>query len=722
MLNAERRMQKMGIVKPQNALLRNVLSLFPLAFCLLLALGLRLLAWRWHYFYDLGGDEREYMQQALALLQQHRYVELRLMRPPLYAFFLAGGILLVDSLVQNLRLLQACVSAATVLPVWLLARELFPREAGGGRGVPLVAALLCALSYTLAANAAELLSETVFLFGLAVVLWLLVGAGRRRSWRRALAAGLALGLLCLTRSVALPLLPLGALWLWAQAGGPRLKAKGAGTTAAAFALAACLVVLPWTTRNYAAYGGLILIDTTGAENLWLDNNPAAATPADPLGREAAKRALYALGDDRLARQRLASQQGIAAIAGDPGWFARKAAGELLKFFALEYADDMRARPEIWVPPTDVAARLLLGDGLWLLVLLAGASGLGLASGSPRWLLAPWALYLLLTALIFHVELRYRLPLFPVLLPYAAKTIVELRLWILDWRQGAHITAIGNRKFKTHNLLALLACLLLLALTLAHRFYPALAWQLAAKHFHLARAERALAAGDGPQAQAQALSALARDERSALARVALARVALLRGDTQAAQARLNEAIAALPDHPQPHLLLGDLLRAQDQPEAARAQLAYEGRSLQDLQAWAWERFATPAPAQLDVGGGLDLGFVRGMYAADDAGWRWTQAEAALRLAAPGDTLRLRLASGRPDDAPQPTLAVLANGVTLATLPLPNAWQTYELPLPAGHPSPLTISLRVDTFRPRDYDPASGDDRALGVMVDSAAVTR
>jgi 4-amino-4-deoxy-L-arabinose transferase-like glycosyltransferase len=726
----------------------------PLAFCLLVALALRLAVWRWRYFYGLGGDEGEYLEQALALLQQHRYVELRLMRPPLYAFFLVGSILLFDSLVQNLRLVQACVSAATVLPVWLLARELFPPERGHGRGVPLVAALLCALSYTLAANAAELLSETLFLFGLAVVLWLLVGAGRRRSWQWALPAGLALGALCLTRSVALPLLPLGALWLFLQAKGEAQKAQGsiALRYAGAYVAAACLVILPWTARNYATYGGLIVIDTTGAENLWLDNNPAAATPADPLGREAAKGALYALGDDRLARQRLASQQGVAAILGNPRWFVEKAGGELLKFFALEYADDMRARPEIWVPPAEVAARLLLGDGLWLLILLAGAWGLATHAfrlspfafrlspfafrlspfasrlsplafrlspfasrlsplADPRWLLVPWSLYVLLTALIFHVELRYRLPLFPALLPYAAFALLG----------GATHRARG-RNYVARLAIALLLPFAFCLLTLAHEPYPSLAWQLAAKHIHLARAESALAAGAPARAQQQAQAALARDERSALARVALARVALARGDEAAAEATLREAIGAMPAHPLPHLLLGDLLRASGRPDAARDELAFETASLQDLQAWSWQRFATPPPGELDVGGGLDLGFVRGMHPAEEVGWRWTTGEAQLRLAAPGGTLRLRLASGRPAGAPQPTLLVRADGATLATLRPSPEWQTYELALPGGYASPLTVELRVDTFRPRDYDRASGDDRALGVMLDSAAVTR
>src|SRR5688572_31268091 len=87
---------------------------FILGALVLLALGLRLLVWRWHRLYDLGGDEREYFEQALTLLREHRYVELNLMRPPLYTGFLAACVyLLGDSLVQQLRLVQAIIGALT---------------------------------------------------------------------------------------------------------------------------------------------------------------------------------------------------------------------------------------------------------------------------------------------------------------------------------------------------------------------------------------------------------------------------------------------------------------------------------------------------------------------------------------------------------------------------------------------------------------------------------
>jgi tetratricopeptide (TPR) repeat protein len=705
----------------------------------LLALGLRLLVWRWREFYPLGGDEQEYLGQALTLLQQHRYVELRLMRPPLYTLFLAGCILLWDSLVQNLRLAQAFVSAATLAPLWMLTREIFDFRFSK---IPILACLFMALSYTLAANATELLSETLFLFGLTTLFWLLVRAGRLAvagqptAPRWAAAAGLALGLLCLTRSVAQPLLPLGTLWL-ALLGARHFRTQHSALStqhffhslgarcSLLFALCALLVILPWTARNYLTYGGLILIDTTGAENLWLDNN------SDPQGRDGVKAQLYALGEERLLRQRISAERGLAAISGDPARFAHKAWGELLKLFALEYSDDMRARPQIWLPPAEVWARLLLGDALWLVTLLAGVSGFlifdfrFLIAGTqskiknqkskiqhwadPRWLFVPWALYLVFTAMLFHVELRYRLPLYPALIPYAALALAA---------QGKRQKAKGKKAW----LLPFAFCLLPLILTLLHAPYPLLAWRLGWKHYHLGQAERALADGNTARAEQAAQAALALDPGSALGQVALARVELLRGMPERALLALEHAIEAIPDHPHAHLLRGDLLRGRGQPEqAARELRRFEAASLQDLQAWSWERFGSPPPARLDLGGGLDLGFVRGFGLAEQGGWRWTEARASLRLSPPstGGTLLLRLASGRPPGVSAPALELLVHGRHATTLQVEREWRTYSLPLAPGS-APLEIELRAETFTPRDYDRASDNGRTLGVMVDWAEV--
>ena len=704
------------------------------AACLLLALGLRLVVWRWREFYPLSGDEQEYLKQALTLLQQRQYVELNLMRPPLYTAFLAGSIVLVDSAVQNLRLVQAVISALTVLPLAALTWELFR-----SRQVVLVAALLFALNYTLAATASELLTETVFLFGLCVALWLIIAAPhRQRGWLFGILAGLTLGALALVRSVALPLVGLATLWLLihfvvtqpANNKQSFLKKIRSALRQPFFLLpfTFCLLVLPWTARNYATYGAVILIDTTGAENLWLDNNPSAATADDPLGREAAKRELYALGNDRAARQSLATKRGIAEIRSNPAWFAAKAWNEAKAFFALQYFDEMREKRAIWLSPAEVLAKLVLGDGLWLVLMIAAGCTIydlrftiersSLRMVNPAWLLLAWTGYIFATALMFHVELRYRLPVYPVLAPFAALALVRGVSWLHAWLSVqpfafARLRQIGGQTW----LVALAASAALVTITLLHRDYLAESWLLLNKHAALARAERALTRRDAAAAEHAANQALGCDDTSALARVAQARAALLGGNRAATEAALNAAIAALPAHPHAHLLRGALLRNSGNLAAAKTELAFETASLEDLQAWSWQTFAPigPPPAAFDVGNGLDLGFVQGFYPAE-SGYRWTKGTAQVQIsaAAGSTTVEFELNPGRPAGVALPVVIVSSTAGELGRVQLREGWQTYRVPLPHSGQT-LTVVLQTTTFRPRTFASASSDNRELGVML-------
>jgi 4-amino-4-deoxy-L-arabinose transferase-like glycosyltransferase len=728
--------------------------LSPCLLVCVVALALRLLAWRWHELYELGGDEQEYFNQALKLLRDHVYVELNLMRPPLYTGFLAACMYLFDSLVQRLRLVQAIISALTVVPIYLLARRLFDRRVG------FIAALLAALSYTLAIHATELLTETLFVFGLATLFWLLLSAaemgtarqgdrarGRRKAMLFAALAGLNLGALALLRSVALPLLPLGAFWLLLRTKNqePRTKAVIAGRAVAcslSFVLGALLVIAPWTARNYASYGALILIDTTGAENLWLDNNPTGSTPADPRGREAAKKQLYALGDDRAARQRLASAKGTAAILTHPVWFLQKAWGETQQFFALEYFDDMRDRRAIWLPPLDVWLRLALGDGIWLLLLFGGAIGLWLAppltpdpivqrpasSVHPKWLFVPWLGYILLTSMLFHVELRYRLPVYPALLPYAAWTLVRIvgdrrpRRVSPKYLSSCHLVILSS---------AALTCLIIAGITLLHRPYISESWLLARKHVQLWQAQRALDGGDAAGAQAAAEAALVLDPESALAQVALARAALAQGDSIGALNSLDQAIVALDAHPYAHLLRGAILRDQGDLAGAKAELVgYEQASLEDLQDWSWQAFAPSQalPSAIDIGDGLDLGYVRGFWPAVAGGGRWSRPNAEIMLFAPAGSdmrLELKLDNGRPAGAAAPQVRIFVGGHEVGQVVAEAGWHSYSLAVPAElipETRRLVVAVRSPTFRPRDFDRASPDNRALGVLVGRAEITK
>lgn len=667
-----------------------------------LGLGLRLAAWHWHEFRPLGGDEREYLDLAIALAQGKEYYDLQFMRPPLFPMGLAALVWLFDGDLQGLRLINALISTATIPLVWWWARLLLRRN-----DLALIAAGLTAGSFTLALNATELLSETVTLAGLMLVFGLLMLALRRPQLRWSIAAGVAIALVSLIRSVALPLLPLALLLLW-RSDNPQRWRQMLGLLAATI-----LTLAPWTIRNALTYDGFILIDTTGQENLWLDN--------DPRGRDLVKAELYAMGDARIERSQLASQQGIAAITQNPDWFLAKVGREFWHSWGLEHSDDLLARRAIWRPASEVWLRLLLGDAWWLLLIGLGLAGMWSlpCERNLKLLLAAWVGYTVFTACLFHVEYRYRLPLLPVLLPAAAWQIHQLR-WA--WPRPRQWLALATGAS-------------VVALSLSYANYPQQAWRLGQKHWYLWQAEQHLAdatalpatmneqASSGVaifEAQSAASNALRYDPESALARVVLARIAFVSQQPSVGAEQLRLAIDYLPAHAYAHLLLGDYLRQQGQLEAATAELAYETSSTEDLQAWSRQRMQfIPITSTLDLGNGLDLGLIDDWYAAED-GSRWFGDQATIWLQAPSDAnlLRLRIASQRPTSLAAPNVSIFANGQFLAEIAIDSAWATHEIALPNSLRNiPLAIELRSSsTFVPHDLEPTNPDGRDLGLRVD------
>ena len=716
--------------------------LFLLLVITLAALALRLLALSWHAPHPISGDEEVFFEQARTFVQGHGYHDFEFMRGPLYPLFLAVIFRLFGAEISTARLVQALLSTVTVPLIYLWTRGRHGTRAG------LIAAALGALYFGFAVQATFLLTETLFLllFALGMVLleWRTARelfplgppggtehspSGHRPAWLP-LAGGIVFGLATLTRSIGLPLVLLAAVGcaLIPRPGPGRGTApegeSGTGTPSrpirrvwvrlrpAVLVLAgAAIVILPWTVRNTLVHHAFILVDTTGTTNLWMDNAPE-------LGRDRVKAELLRYPEGE--RQPLAVREGLRAIATQPAWFLDKCWQEVKKFFSLEYFDDFLARPAIWYTPGEVWARVLLGDELYLLLMAAGL--IGLAGSRTRWkaLDLLWLAYVPATTTLFHVELRYRLPFLLALIPYAA----------LGLAHPVRTTALLRKR----PLRAVLAGLALLALTgtlLAHASYPALGLQVASKRLHLVLGEWALQRGDAREAAVQARSAIAAYPESSEARVLWARALRAEGYDVEAEAALRQAIDYRSGHPHPHLLLGDLLRAQGRLEEALPELAYERNSLEDLQRWAWESFAQDVPGDLDMGSGLELGSVLGWHLPERNGegttFRWTDERVQFRLAAPAGSgpgrLTLRLAAGRPADLPLPTIEVWLEGEQLARFPIENGWHTYAVEI--GELSPGTtpcFELRAGTFHPHQVDPHLDDNRPLGVMVDWIRLSR
>jgi len=107
---------------------------------------------------------------------------------------------------------------------------------------------------------------------LSLMVWLIARGDRLRTGGYCIYAGLALGLLCLDRSIFVLMVPFACLTL--AAAKPQPAARVLKSTAVIFAIA-MLVQMPWWVRNVAVSGQFLPLGTQGGFNLPDEYGPYA---------------------------------------------------------------------------------------------------------------------------------------------------------------------------------------------------------------------------------------------------------------------------------------------------------------------------------------------------------------------------------------------------------------------------------------------------------------
>ncbi len=675
----------------------------PWLFAILaVALGLRVLVWRLAPHAEWLGDEREYYSAAailadgrgLAFIDQSIWV-----RPPLYIATLAALFRSFGPGVAPVWAAQVALGLATVALVYLLGRLYHER-----RAVARLAATACALYLPFAVYARLLLSETLFTFLIVLAFAALTlharGAGR---WPLILAGG-ALGGAILTRGSALPFL--AAIPLWAVAIRERRRATDWPRAVRRSALVlgvALLLIAPWTARNYAAYGRLIPVDTTGGYNFWL-----GALQGRNTGQvDTTLRTIPNQGD----RQAVAWARGWATVRSNPRGYLGKSvneAGDLWRINVGAYERLMRGYALGKIPRPWLGLTLALDDLLYLLALpLAALGTITIGRREDRRLLLLWLGWNVVTGALFFAITRFRLPLMPFIFLLAARGSLSVpslarALWHSRGGVPPHLFAPVA--------VAAVALTLVVPSFLPDQYRLGL--ERAGLNDRVLRGYALLHEGR-PDAALATFDALPDYFYARATSLAAAYHALGQDD---------RALALLDDDLDPlgaTLLRGDILRAQGRTVEAIESLNYRDVRIANPTAEAWDRLRPPPLARLDVGDGLDLGYLRGLNLderdTDGTTYRWTLDQADFRLTAPqgATTLRLRLRGYRPLGTPPPVRVRVA-GRTLGTITPTGVWQTYDFPLTAGTATvgaTLIVTLDTPTFVS-----SYADQRQLGVMVD------
>jgi 4-amino-4-deoxy-L-arabinose transferase-like glycosyltransferase len=394
---------------------------------LALAAALRLLLF-FLWAPPLVADAWDYDRLARSLVEGRGYTntrgELTSFRPPLYPAFVAAVYALTRKSLDAVVLVQILLDLGTVALTYIAARWLF------GHGAGLVAALLISVNLATIAMTMWIASETLF------TILLMAGVVLSLAWldrlRRGdvpgavafgITVGLVLGAATLARGVVL-LYPLALIVLTtiglrlskSPPGGAPKRQRAILAGCLSVALAFCLILTPWTIRNYRVHAAFVPVATQGGQNLYESYNPRDGwkygfIPQDEVVAEGSRL-------PEQAANVFFARAAIQSIRASP---VKTLKLELLKIVYFWAPVDWEILPFYGVfNPTYAFI------ALWAVLYLACSLRRPSSLTTAVFVLPVW--YLFVMALVFQGNPRYRLPAEPLLAVFAAAQIMSL-----DWR-------------------------------------------------------------------------------------------------------------------------------------------------------------------------------------------------------------------------------------------------------------------------------------------------
>jgi len=338
---------------------------------------------------------------------------------PLYPFFIAAIYWLVGAQPLAVELAQCVLGVGIAVLTFLLARKLF------GETTALLAFAVTLFFPELFVLCTFLYTETLFITLFLLMIWLALKAMERPDIKSLALAGVVGGLASLTRGVTM-LFPgiLFAALLTKYRLGKSLQST------IIYALFFALPILPWTIRNYAAFKTFVPIAVGTGDVFWTGNY----LPFD--GKYNYEKTMHLMDDmtkgmDQIERNERLMAEAKKNIASEP---VKSAWLMVRKFF----------RFWLWIYEGKPTGQQRTGNALvqWILkicyypILLLFLLGIYWTRNRWRELsLIHWLiLYYASIHAIMLVVPRYRFPLLPLMIVFAAEAGLRILAWILDRRR------------------------------------------------------------------------------------------------------------------------------------------------------------------------------------------------------------------------------------------------------------------------------------------------
>jgi tetratricopeptide (TPR) repeat protein len=540
------------------------------------------------FFTVLLGDSRAYDEWAQRIAAGDWIGREVFYQAPLYPYFLGTLYAVAGRHLLLVRVLQAVLGSGACVLLGLAARRLFSTRAG------LAAGLILAI-YAPAIFFDGLIQKAVLdVFFVCLALWLIariatvrlkadtigIGTPRRAKHRQRigsvrlqpglnwLSLGLAIGGLSLTRENAIVFTMVIALWaVWRTPGG-----------AAAFLAGVAIVILPVALRNSLVGGGIYVTTSQFGPNFYIGNNPQSDGSYQSLrfGRgapeyerqDAAEVAERALGR-KLTPAEVSgywTDRALDFISSNPAaWLklvVRKAA---LLVNATEMLDtESQESHAEWSMPLRVASIV----GHFGVLVPSAVLGMILTWPSRSRLAVVYAMLAAYASsvVLFFVFARYRYPLVPFLVLFAAAAVT--------WGGGAGVTgwAGAARRRRTLGTLAALAAVAVLS-----------NWPLVSTTMNRAVTEQNLGAalqsdGRPDEAIGHYRRAIELQPDYAPAYNNLASALRARGQLRDAVTTFRHALSLRPDYPEAHYNLANALLDEGRPDEASEHFQVALRSM------------------------------------------------------------------------------------------------------------------------------------------------
>jgi tetratricopeptide (TPR) repeat protein len=380
---------------------------------------------------------------------------------PLYPYFLGAIYAIAGRHLLLVRIVQIAIGSASCALLALAAARLFSRpvdprgwyEASDGRRAGIVAGLMLAL-YAPAIFFDGLLQKSVLdVFFVCLALWLLatvltaetaesaeknISQRSLRSLRlnRWWALGLTMGGLALTRENALVLIAVILVWAAFAPSKQRRFGAQSARAVASFLLGLAIVLVPVAARNAYVGGGFFITTSQFGPNFYIGNNPSSDGTYQSLrfGRgapEYERQDATELAERTIGRKLSPSEvssfwtdRALDFITTQPARWLRL----MVRKFALLWNATEMLDTESQEAHAEWSWPLRLGGVIGHFGVLVPLALLGVIVTWPMrsrlWLLYGLTVAYAASVLVFYVFARYRYPLVPLLIVFAAGGIVR----------------------------------------------------------------------------------------------------------------------------------------------------------------------------------------------------------------------------------------------------------------------------------------------------------